>query len=70
MAIRTSSVEMSLTSSNCGSRRFSMTSPICVTSCDLSTVYGMLSMWIVFVDRDSSPMSHVPRSLMLPLPVL
>jgi hypothetical protein len=30
----------------------------------------MLSMLMVFVDRVSVPMSHVPRSLMLPLPVL
>ena len=37
------------------------------TSCDLSTVYGMLSMWIVLRrSRFGSPMSHVPRSRMLP----
>ena len=44
IAMRTSSVDRSFTSSSCGSLRPITTSAICSTSCDLFTVYGTLSM--------------------------
>ncbi len=69
-AMRTSSVDRSRTSSSWGSLRLRTTSAIRSTSCDLFTMYGTLSMKIVFVDRVSGPMSHVPRSRIDPDPVL
>ena len=43
IAMRTSSVDRSFTSSSCGSLRAMTISAIRSTSCDLFTVYGTLS---------------------------
>jgi hypothetical protein len=67
--IRTSSVDMSRTSTSGGSLRPITTSAMRSTSCDLFTMYGMLVMNTVLPLRVTLPASQVPRTRMEPEPV-